>query len=366
MKKSKIILLIVSLFIVFSLTSCELFIDEPKGRIIVIGTGLKYSKVDSNNDGEVDNLLTTSDELNKYGPLRGTLNDVKMFPAALNSLSELDGKELYFIPLTDEVESSSKNYATSDNIDNSINYLIDNSSISYKPLIIDNFDSYELDTILDTSFSGYSGDFTLNKNDILIFHYSGHGNDIGSLALMSNNNPNYVNELSLKTFYDYFAEVPCKTLILLDSCFSGNIVPESETTISTNDPRVDSKWFKDYFGFLFDSELSDSEKYEITSKNANPNVFVMAATTSAKESWENSETKANGYFTLAILESLGWNILKDDPISLGEFIESVPASINNCVSLDSIYEYTRNISHVISAYDPRVVGGRYDLVLFNL
>jgi hypothetical protein len=287
-----------------------------------------------------------------------------MLPAALKNLSDKDEKELYFIPLTDEAGPNTKNYAKEDNIENAINYLKGDSSAT-KPLIIDNFDSYDLSTILDSdnnALTGYSGDLTLNSNDILIFHYSGHGEGYtGSLILRNALDSSSTDILTLDTLYSLFDNLSCKTLLLIDSCYSGTAIPISSTTISTNDPRVNVNWFYQYFSFLFE----DNSTQNLIEENSK--VFIISATTSDKKSTENLNTKKkNGSFTLALLDSLGWDIEEDDTNSLGSSTNIVPAITNGVVSIDGIYEYISESPHETYNYDARIIGGRYDLTLFSL
>lgn len=349
MKKINIVFITLILFFTILLTSCELFLSEPddnEGRIILVGVGLNYSDVTS---------LST---------LRGTLNDVKLFSYAIQTLSEQEKKNFYWIPITDEVDSDSLNYATEDNIKNTITYLKD--GLGDKPLIIKNPKHFDLnDSYVAYKESGILMDdaIILNSKDILIFQYSGHGtNDNGVLLLRSTNNLNSASTFELKDVYNLFRNLPCKSLILLDSCYSGNLIPISDTTISTNDPRVDENWFVDYFGFLLDDSSNLNSSFDV-----DDNIFILTATTSDKQSFESEVGKKwVGIFTHSLLKSLGWDINSSNSDSIGFQKGTIPAMKNGLISVDNIYEYVSNISHNKRYYDARVIGGRYDLVLFDL
>lgn len=329
------------------LASCELFLNEPNdnsGRIILIGVGIGY----------------TGSNLS----LSGTLNDVKMLSSAFQDLSSKEKKPFYWIPLTDEAIFGSPNYATEENIKNSINYLVKNSSAT-KPLIIENPKSFDL----DSDFADYinsdkvmNNQIELNSNDILVFQYSGHGSyNSGALNLISDENQNRINVFDLDDVYNLFSSLPCKSLLLIDSCYSGNAIPISDTTISTNDPRVDKRWFGDYFNFLFETKTSSNSSFI-----KNKNIFILTATTSNKESKESKQgLKYVGAFTNALLLSLGWNIQPYNSSSIGISNETIPSLNKGKITLDNIYEYMNKISHNNSDYDARIIGDRYDLVLFD-
>lgn len=78
---------------------------------------------------------------------------------------------------------------------------------------------------------------SLGEGDILIFHYSGHGmDDGGELALpdTDSTDEDEVQALDLATLRSMLELVQCDRLIILDSCFSGNIIQEGDI-----DPRTD-------------------------------------------------------------------------------------------------------------------------------
>jgi hypothetical protein len=356
LKKINIVFTTVLLFFAIILTSCELFLIEPdgtEGRIILVSVGQSYDNSDDDTYLQYNN--------HNLNNLHGTLNDVKMLSYALQTQSEEQEKDFYWIPLTDECDVGSENFSTEINIKNAISYLIDGSSD--KPLIIKNPKSYPLATIFDKSTTvGSSEKIELNRNDLLVFHYSGHGDsDSGSLLLRTNNDLNLAISFKLADTYNLFRNLPCKSLILLDSCYSGNIIPLSDNTISTNDSRVDENWFGDYFAFL----LNDSSDINSTS-TMDDNIFILTATTSDKLSYELPfDKKTIGAFTYSLLKSLGWNIDSAHSDTIGSRNDTVPAMKNGSISLDSIYEYVNGLSHNKRYYDARVIGGRYDLVLFE-
>jgi hypothetical protein len=331
------------------LTSCELFINEPdegEGRIILVGVGLRYSGVTSLNE------------------LNGTVNDVKMLSYALQTLSDNEDKSFYWIPLTDEANSNTLNYATKENFINAINYLKNDSSAT-KPLILANPKDFVLATVFDENnhlITGVIEKIELNSNDILIFQYSGHGkSDSGDLFLRSKADITKRISLDLEGVYDLFRNLPCKSLLLLDSCFSGNAIPVSDTTISTNDPRVKETWFFDYFNFLI-NDISDEDSSFVIDND----LYILTAATSNTESYESFVgDKIIGAFTYSVLQAFGWDIDFTNSNSIESQNATIPAKTNGKITLDNIYEYIKDLPHEKHEYDARIIGGRYDLVLFD-
>lgn len=87
-------------------------------------------------------------------------------------------------------------------------------------------------------------------DDVLIFHYSGHGNNDGGLCLPDGSGGYSV--LSLSELVSLLGEIRCGgRLVMLDSCYSGNIVTDSDTDsrqsladlFSPYEGSVSSFWF---------------------------------------------------------------------------------------------------------------------------
>ncbi|MCK9192147.1 MAG: hypothetical protein M0P10_11470, partial [Sphaerochaetaceae bacterium] len=219
MKKLELLILIFIISFTAILTSCELFMSEPEGRIIMISIGLDYKYPSNSSD--------SSKSKTSYNGLNGTLNDVRRAGAAMQALSEESGKDFYWIPLFqhdnvyDDVKSSSikDNFASIENFENVITYLNDNSSESTEPLIITDPKDFSLNEYLaDYEDDGTKAhDIELNSNDILIIYYSGHGvTSNGDLYMMSNSSSTAV-DYSLDSFKSSIEDLKSKTLVVLDS-----------------------------------------------------------------------------------------------------------------------------------------------------
>lgn len=291
--------------ILFILTSCELYYKQNPYKINLITIGLDYSHTDSN-----------LDDLNK------TLNDAQNVEEAFKFLSEKNN-----------IEYTSKKYIQND---------VASSIYPSKTNIVN--------ALIDINNNS-------NKNTINIIYYSGHGSIDGSWILAGKTNniesePYDINlALDIDDIYNLLKDTKANTVIISDSCYSGNFYKSSEYTIHEKDFTL-----KKSFEKLF------SEKSE------NENIYFISATEEDNSSWEpnNEDTSGHGYFTNALLTGLGWDN------TLQKITKEIPPAINNNIlSLDSLLKYIKENQDIDlfnnnnpSQY-PQISGWRYDLTLFT-
>nr|WP_319472358.1 caspase family protein [uncultured Sphaerochaeta sp.] len=192
---------------------------------------------------------------------------------------------------------------------------------------------------------------SMEAQDILIISYSGHGWDDGSLVLYpprsdgsildANDIPFDDSLLSVIDLYDKLKECKGSILLLVDSCYAGNFVEESETSYSLIER---------------DSYLKEVYNQYFTKGEYTRPVFVLAATT-----YDNTagETASHGYFTQALLEGMGWDEENQTLRDVGQTI-----------SADYLYQYVYyhqgiKLSGVYSwdYQHPTITGGPLDLIL---
>ena len=193
------------------------------------------------------------------------------------------------------------------------------------------------------------------EQDLLLITYSGHGMEDGSWVLAPDDasgtifldattvDPSLL--LSVGELFALLAPSKGTTLLIIDSCYAGNFVLESGTSVSLIDPRpIFSDAYEAYF-----SKGSYEKK-----------VFVMAATTADNTSKEPiGGSHIHGYFTEALLGGLGWD-------EESQSLLNKPSSL----SLDGLYCYIMEnqrikLSGTYQAFyqHPTIVGGPLDLVL---
>lgn len=155
----------------------------------------------------------------------------------------------------------------------------------------------------------------LDRNDILVFHYSGHGLDgTGELVLNKKNysKDNTRNNLVMITSEDLHQAVKDTDGIkffVLDSCYSG-VYADAIT------PENPSSPFRDFF----------------TLDSPNENIFVLTGASSDEKSWESG---VYGNMTLCLLLSLGYDTvnrvpaLATDKRYYSEIVSYVQKSIKN-------------------------------------
>ncbi len=198
----------------------------------------------------------------------------------------------------------------------------------------------------------------MTEEDILVISYSGHGiEDTGSLVL-TNSDGSIVNSdhtaidtdalVTVDELYTAIQDCEGNVLLLIDSCYAGNFVQESDTSLSSIETTV--------------SLASAYAKY-FESGSSVSNVYVIAATTSdntSKEpSWVASGETLHGYFSGALLGGLYWD--EDEQALTDE---------DSRITVDSLYEYViENQEIPISGTDPdyyqhpTINGGPLDLIL---
>jgi len=320
----KPLLIVSSVFLLFSSISCELSNDDYSYEINLVTIALDYSIYPGNE-------------------LYGTLNDAKEIEKAirLNCLKQE-------IPY-----SSYKYYQIGDS------YTSDTSAGIYYPSKANILDA--LDNLAALS----------NNNSINIIYYSGHSFDNGSWLVARESASESFSALSVEEIYDKLKILNGKNLLISDSCFSGSFYKESAYSVENENLSFITAFNK----FIStDSEVS--------------NTYILCATekdnTAHEPYYENREgMRIHGYFTKALLEGLGWcdgdkGILTEELIDTitdedgiqGKLAETIPpAAQNNILSVDHLVEYIKaNQDIALSEGEhqyPQVSGGRNDLVLFE-
>lgn len=337
MKKYKFIQFIIIVIFVLFLCGCELIYPKEKGRIILIGVALDY--LDENGESDSDNGLVNPP------------NDLRELAYTLSTLSSRSNREFLYIPFLQQhnIVIPISNYPNKANINLLFDQLKNKENISANVYDGNFDDSYSLSSEYN-SFGNLRNVSPINQNDIVIFYFSGHGEDSsGALRLPQEYDEQVRESYSLDLLNEKLTFLDSKVLVILDSCFSGNMIKESNITMNkatTNYLNRLSTLYNNFFNY---------------EKQDNNNLIVITSTLSDKLSYPTLELPnqhKNSLFTYYFIKSLGYT--SDNGI--GYVTNNIPTVHNSLVSLDSIYNY---ILSNISRQKPLIIGERINLVLFS-
>lgn len=298
-------------------------------------------------------LVTVADDFYSSSSTRNTLKTVVTDQAALISqISTLSdnvhiyaftsqkGKRYYSThPLFEPVDSSEKKVdADSPSFDH-FNY-VEKSAESTA--------DWTMKTVLDTV-----GTIVTTSDDLIIFTYSGHGeNETGDFITNANHDP-YVTT-DKHAVFDVFAKLPGKKVFFLDSCYSGNFINSSsfttKDTFSTNEDKYTGE------DTLTAVKTSTLEKKAETQKN----FWIMTAAgknQAASDSLSAGDSPVQshyGAFTYYLLKALGYDMDRNEA-----------KKSSSPLTFYSVYSYIRSAfpSSEIDIQTPRVSLKRLDIRL---
>ena len=315
----KKILMILTLFSLLLIISCELSMEAPKaGDVHYINVGIDYKNNGVTNIDVTDNL-------------NGTVNDAKELFDALGAVIGKSKRKADGFLMVQEGNSPAN--------------------------------SLDPDYPSLTNVKKYLEELEATDKDLTIFTYSGHGiKETGHLVLAYTGSK--YETLDPRTLLSWMDAIPGKKLVILDSCFSGMAVEGSPSSTNTVLNNSISKFFETYHS---------SGKYE------KPDLYVLSASAHTDSYEAKFGTGANahvhGIFTYALLEALGWNHTSDTaPL---EGVSSYPpAAKNGRITVDGLFRYIKKnqaipsrmklLSNWTHYQHPLTTGGPLDLILFNL
>ncbi len=325
MRKRNLLFALLAILLLLILCSCELMYEEPSvGKLHILVYGNDY--------GGNSNVYSQiyDQEGNKYATCRGlecTLNDAVEVGNVLIRLAEKA------------------------NMGHDITYLLGSLTSS-------NSDAIEPDEVVnDVTVSAFEDALedlaSADANDMTIIYYSGHGGGISSkvsygsdtaedacLVLKRDSESGY-ETYPTNDFLDLVKKIPGTKILIGDYCHSGSLVQSGYVSVTSNE----------YSG-MNASELF-SHRDQICEDSS---LFCLSASRYYESSYEYS-SKGHGYFTLALLEALGWD---ED----SQCITSPQAEVNGKLTLFNIAKYvTENDGYYKQT--PMLSGGSNDVVLFS-
>jgi hypothetical protein len=332
--KKKALLIVIVLFTLLALLSCELFLEKPpKPTIHALVIGLDYK----NNYYDDGTTPYTPDNLN------GTINDAKEIAAALYRRGEEMGTEVKVTLMLQEGTSP-------------LPVTVADAQTNY-PL-------YPLIENIQTQLQRIDNEMT--DNDILLVYYAGHGYGgpttpeqyQGALALAETQEA-IGDPVKVEDLQATLAIIKGTKLLIMDSCYSGT----HESEYPTRPPD--------------DDNASVHLVYD-------PSQFYLLASAPDELSWELAGVETHGYFTGQVLENLGWKhedfteIEVYDP-DTGTRTETIVGNIatgseapierNGTISLGDLFAnipiHTASDGGTRVNQTPQTGNGPLDLVLFS-
>lgn len=222
------------------------------------------------------------------------------------------------------------------------------------PLLIG--DRYPTKNNIRQKIEAYALDSTIGENDIFFFYYSGHGGEFDQPMVVAETegSPATVN-ISTQEFATWIQPIKAQKIIILDSCYSGQVIEDYPR-------RYEDRQIQGY----------------------DPNAFYLSA---ASDSQLSSETMfysighRHGYFTLYLLDAIGWNHVSETNTNLTldsrdlsvpgklDSKDDIPTFTNGNILIGDVFRYItdafRFTESWISSQTPQTGDGPLDLVLFS-
>ena len=338
-------IILLTLFVIFALISCSN--NTPTtGRTIVISVASDYKDTDAN---------TLDNPPNDQAAILGQLYTLAKGDIEMYIFRIADGKRYYIPPnaisnITDvftygEINSSGR-------IDYNSEFELSNY---YNP-------SWTLSTVM-----GVIENLNAGENDLIIFHYSGHGNDeTGELVTtyeydsatetVTNTDMLGVNNV-IATMCNYNTDAI--KVMFLDSCYSGNFIKDG---ILSSTDRLVKKYKKDIYkgSSLLESLIGSFEVAFGSDSYGTPGLYVLAASTDSQTAQDKlnmgeSNQEYYGAFTFYLLRALGFDTSA-----------TMPAYTSNEITFCSLYDYIWQAfpSSTKKNQTPQVTLSPMDVVLF--
>lgn len=230
--------------------------------ISAVLASLSSCSLDMRGTGTVHILSVACDYRNgSLSPLSGTIDDAVEVGECLRSIYQMKGYAVdarYMLQEGTDISENDADYPSAQNI---------------------------MDAIADMS---------VEKNDLFVFYYSGHGDagvdesgaydGTGILAAAKSGDDLYT-ELDMDGLFRAVDELQCASVILIDACYSGN-------TADNTSPQ------NGWDSLLGDLDLTDTAV--LTACQPTELSYVSSTVN------EQGETERHSLFTIALLQALGW------------------------------------------------------------
>lgn len=239
------------------------------------------------------------------------------------------------------------------------------TALDVLPYRIYNWSSIDILNTLDEIAS------VANEEDLFIFQYSGHGNTkTGELVLDAEVNGNDINIIDMITPNELIAKceaMDCISLLILDSCYSGNFVKYNTTGSGNIYEEITSGSSGEKLKEVSIFEAI-SESFKILTneeEKKTPNIYVFAAASKNQTSWDSDSSvwptdtddkDKFGGFTFYLLKAMGYDPYNDEPHNTG-------STITLYSLFESVWKEMRKYHKSMAT--PNITLSPLDVVLFN-
>ncbi len=201
------------------------------------------------------------------------------------------------------------------------------------------------------------------KDDILIFHYSGHGNEHG--LLIPDQDGSGYEVLSPGMLLAALDSLDCRQMLILDCCYSGIFLEDGdlESTLAYRPSgETDRQTMGNPFNTIGEAFANGFGKSGGASP---PSRFIISAASDRQESWDDDRLAAHEYapyygaFTIWVLDYLGY-----DFENLSGTYRMDDGILTAAELYNHAYSHLRDATRITAT--PNITASRYDLVLFEL
>ena len=262
-------------------------------------------------------LVTVADDFYNFNGNGRKLENVVTDSAAINMQLETLGEVHTMCFISEEGKRYTSSNPTFVPKDKNGNELSDPSSplfrrFSYKPKEGEDESGWTVRDVME-----YLGKIEADEDDIIIFTYSGHGEKKSGALMMNASFSSYEwDSISPEDFLDTITSLGGKKLVVLDSCYSGQYIPDSELISADKFASGDKedRWIGfDYPG----AALSTYTKGKKTERIKD--LWIISASGKGQEASDNLSAgdgpfqEFYGAFTYYFLKALGYDTDRNLP-----------------------------------------------------
>ena len=203
--------------------------------------------------------------------------------------------------------------------------------------------NWSIETVLEDV-----GKINAEKDDLIIFTYSGHSDNTGSFV--TNYNSNKYDTTNKERVLEAFSSINGKKVFFLDTCFSGQFISESNFSTTDSFNSSQTKYLgEDYLEAIKNLSFN-------TIKNESKKDFcILSSTGSNQEAYDTGfgnepNVKHYGAMTYYLLLSLGYDMERNEA-----------RTVNRPLTFYSIYSYIWQHFPEKENQTPRVERKRLDI-----